>query len=544
LTALIHHYNSGFIDRGVRVCNRSPWISHLLFADDSLIFINANGASAARLNEILDIYHLASGQKVNKEKSAIFFSPCTSDTHREVVKQHLNIHIEAFSEKYLGLPTAVGKLTSEAFEYITESARSSVNGWAEKNLSYPGKEVLIKSVVQAKPIHGMSCFLLSKSTCKKFTSVMGQFWWSGNLDRRSMHWLAWDKLAMPKNQGGMGFRDMQAFNVALLGKQAWRIIMKPDSLCSQVLRTRYLHNQELMTANAPRTASKTWRAILAGREALKLGLIKRMGSGQSISIWEDCWLPNSATMRPMGRLKETDLVMVNELLTASNDWNEPLIREIFFAPDVDSILSIPLRSTGGDDWLAWSKEKSRIYTVRSAYKSLMEARQLEEARNNNGHVVSSSENDTDLWRRLWKLPVVPKVRVFWWRVHRGILPDYRTLSHRHIMDNSTCALCKAESESVMHALIECSHAKLFWEAAKEILLVKLPKLHPMTWAKDILCESFFNQHEKAIITSVMYSIGSSRNNLTHRESGFSPAKTMEMVKEPCRLLSYRERGCS
>ena len=290
-----------------------------------------------------------------------------------------------------------------------------------------------------------------------------------------MHWLAWDKLAIPKNQGGMGFRDMQAFNVALLGKQAWRIIMKPDSLCSQVLRTRYLHNQELMSANAPRTASKTWRAILAGREALKLGLIKRMGSGQSISIWEDCWLPNSATMRPMGRLKETDLVTVNQLLTASNDWNEPLIREIFFAPDVDSILSIPLRSTGGDDWLAWSKEKSGIYTVRSAYKSLMEARQSEEARINNGHVVSSSENDTELWRRLWKLPVVPKVRVFWWRVLRGILPDYRTLSRRHIMDNSTCALCKAESESVMHALIECSHAKLFWEAAKEILLVKLPK---------------------------------------------------------------------
>jgi ribosomal protein L2 len=52
----------------------------------------------------------------------------------------------------------------------------------------------------------------------------------------------------------------------------------------------------------------------------------------------------------------------------------------------------------------------------SAYKSLMEARQSEEARNNNGHAVSSSENDTDLWRRLWKLPVVPKVRVFWWRV--------------------------------------------------------------------------------------------------------------------------------
>lgn len=236
----------------------------------------------------------------------------------------------------------------------------------------------------------------------------------------------------------------------------------------------------------------------------------------------------------MGQLRDTDLIMVNGLLTANNEWNEPLIREIFFAPDVDSILSIPLRSTVGEDWLAWSKEKSGIYTVWSAYKSLMDARQLEEARINNGFTVS--ENNTEVWKRLWKLPVVPKVHVFWWRILRGILPGYRTLSRRDIMENNTCALCKAESESVMHALIECSHAKLFWEAAKEILLVKLPKLHPLTWARDILCESFFNQHERAIITSVMYPIWSSRNNLTHGESGFNSARTMEMVRETLQTL--------
>jgi hypothetical protein len=243
LTALLHHYNMGFIDRGVRVCNRSPWVSHLLFADDSLIFINANTASATRLNDILTIYNEASGQKVNKEKSAIFFTPCTLDDQREAVKQVLNIQSEAFSEKYLGLPTAVGRLTSDAFEYIAESSRGKINGWAEKNLAYPGKEALIKSVIQAKPCHSMSCFLLSKGSCKKLTSLMSNFWWSGNLDKRSMHWVAWDKLAIPKGQGGMGFRDMHAFNVALLGKQAWRILTNPTSLCSQVLSTRYLHNQ-------------------------------------------------------------------------------------------------------------------------------------------------------------------------------------------------------------------------------------------------------------------------------------------------------------
>jgi ribonuclease HI len=167
----------------------------------------------------------------------------------------------------------------------------------------------------------------------------------------------------------------------------------------------------------------------------------------------------------------------------------------------------------------------------------MEARHSEEARND-ASVPSSSDNDVDVWKRLWKLPVVPKVRVFWWRVLRGILPDYRTLSRRHIMENSTCALCKAESEDVMHALIECSHAKLFWEAAKELLLIKLPRLHPLTWAKDILCEKAFSQKERAIIISVMYSIWSSRNNLTHGEAGYNPAKSIELVKETLQTLEF------
>jgi hypothetical protein len=137
LTTLLNNYSTSFVDRGVRVCNRSPWISHLFFADDSLIFINANGASARRLSAILEMYDEASGQRVNKEKSAIFFSPCTPEAHRIEVKMGLNIQVEAFSEKYLGLPTAVSKITSEAFEFISDKARSKVNGWAEKKSVLP-----------------------------------------------------------------------------------------------------------------------------------------------------------------------------------------------------------------------------------------------------------------------------------------------------------------------------------------------------------------------------------------------------------------------
>jgi hypothetical protein len=88
----------------------------------------------------------------------------------------------------------------------------------------------------------------------------------------------------------------------------------------------------------------------------------------------------------------------------------------------------------------------------------------------------------------------------------------------------------------MHALIECSHAKQFWSAAKEILLLKLTSLHPMTWTKDILCDPRYTADERAKITTVMYNIWTSRTNITHGEVGYNPAKSMEFISETLRPL--------
>jgi hypothetical protein len=63
----------------------------------------------------------------------------------------------------------------------------------------------------------------------------------------------------------------------------------------------------------------------------------------------------------------------------------------------------------------------------------------------------------------------------------------------------------------MHALTECSLAQLFWEAAKEILNLKPPRLHPNTWAKDIIFEKLILEDDRPKILSIMSSIRDSRN---------------------------------
>ena len=127
-----------------------------------------------------------------------------------------------------------------------------------------------------------------------------------------------------------------------------------------------------MEATALRSASCTLKAIISGQVALEQGLIKRVGDGESISIWMDHWIPNTTTLKPMGRIGNDPIHHVSELFDHENGtWDVDLVRRNFLAPDADAILNIPLRSASGEDYLAWDLERSVVYSVKTAYRALM-----------------------------------------------------------------------------------------------------------------------------------------------------------------------------
>jgi hypothetical protein len=339
----------------------------------------------------------------------------------------------------------------------------------------------------------------------------------------------------------MGFKDLGYFNLAMLGKHGWRLITHPETLCSRVLKTKYFPEVEFMAATIPRSSSATWRAIIAGREALTCGLIKRIGSGLSVDVWTDRWIPETRTMIPSVQIGDAeqaavdDINKVADLIDSENwTWKAEVIRRNFIAPEADAILNIPLRQGGGADFWAWGLEKSGVYTVKSAYRSLM--MQNEHVALAEGTATGTSDSDTQLWSRLWKLKVVPKVRVFWWRVIRGILPVERTLQHRHIAELGRCKVCLSANEDLMHALVRCSHAENFWFEARAWLNIKLPALHPDTWTRDIICDERFSDDDRSKIVTVMWAIWSSRNNITHEKGGLDPVQTMLRTREALAVL--------
>ena len=94
----------------------------------------------------------------------------------------------------------------------------------------------IKAVVQAIPTYFMSCFILPKGVCEHLISLMRNFGWGCKDGMIKTCWVAWDHMIKPKSIGELGFRDMELFNLALLAKQAWRILQEPNSLSARVLK--------------------------------------------------------------------------------------------------------------------------------------------------------------------------------------------------------------------------------------------------------------------------------------------------------------------
>ena len=163
----------------------------------------------------------------------------------------------------------------------------------------------------------MSCFRLPAGICDKMRMTISNQFWGIENGKKKMHWRSWEWLTTPEALGGMGFRDMELFNQAMLGKQCWRLLTVPHSLCARVLKGRYFPHCDFWFAPQPRSSSFTWRSLMHGKKLLEKGILWRVGDGRRIQLTRDCWIEKSSLLKSIVPLP--DDLTVHFLIDEENE---------------------------------------------------------------------------------------------------------------------------------------------------------------------------------------------------------------------------------
>ncbi|XP_026434571.1 uncharacterized protein LOC113332111 [Papaver somniferum] len=234
LSRLILNAETNHLISGVKAARKAPGITHLMFDDDILIFTKADMHNKEGIMNVLNYFSSVSGQMLNLDKSSVYFSHNISPSTREILARELKMTEMKDSDKYLGVTLLIGRDKTKAFKPLIKSFGTRLKFWKGKTMNRSARTTMVKHVLNALPTYQMGCFKIPKTMIDQMESIQKHFWW-GHSDNKGLCMIGWNKLNIPKALGGLGFRNLEHFNTALLTKIAWKACNDDNSLLCRLL---------------------------------------------------------------------------------------------------------------------------------------------------------------------------------------------------------------------------------------------------------------------------------------------------------------------
>ena len=264
-------------------------VTHLQFADDTIVFCDASAGQVETLKLILKWFELLSGLKINYEKCE-FFSIKMEESHVASLASVFGCRVGKFPSKYLRLPLYLGLPKKQLWDSDIERIDKKLNSWKGKYLSLGACITLLKSALSSIPIYYLSCFRCPKSVIHWIEKIQRDFLWNDSIEKRRYHLVRWEKVCKATGQGGLGIRSFAKVNNSLLGKWLWRIGEPTQGLWCQILIQKYKGgNNGWDVPSRISNASGFWKSILSVKEDFIRQIHYRVHDGHRISFWHDEW---------------------------------------------------------------------------------------------------------------------------------------------------------------------------------------------------------------------------------------------------------------
>ncbi|XP_074267339.1 uncharacterized protein LOC141590668 [Silene latifolia] len=405
----------------IPICKDGPLISNLFFADDMVLFAEANITQAQVIKEVLDHFCQASGEKVSTAKSKIFFSSNTTGNDQEDISSLLGFDITDDLVTYLGVPTINGRVTRATFAHLEEKFNKRLAGWQTKHISLAGRATLVQSTLSTLANYYMQTAKIPRSR--------------------------------PKNAGGLGIRSARQSNAAFLTKLGWRVLTEPSSLWARVLRTKYCNGRCDVNMFQPRpNMSNVWAGITSQANILQKGAMVAVGNGRTTLFWDHAWVDEGCLAdKAILNIPESILgATVSDMWDVMSGWKWDLFsnylpREELLKIEAYSLATEPYI----EDALFWGGTPSGKFSIKSALV-FMRADETPPA------------PATVDWHLICKLPVQQRIRMFiWLSSHNRIMCNYNRV-RRGLSDDPLCPRCLTGDETTDHLLRSCPFSTELW----------------------------------------------------------------------------------
>ncbi|KAL9664080.1 hypothetical protein QQ045_019477 [Rhodiola kirilowii] len=462
---------AGFFE-GVEWMKGGERLSHLQFADDTILFCKAELGEVQRLKRILKIFEGCSGLKINYSKSMCFGLGLKEEETQSFAKQ-LNCPVGRLPMNYLGIKVGGNPANKETWEPIVQRFNLKLASWRSANLSMAGRVILIKSALCSLPLYYASIYKIPISVAKKMEMIQRRFLWGGSEGGRKIHYVKWDSVKKPKKFGGLGIQGLIEKNLVLLAKWWWKLIEGEGGLWRRMIIEKYGLKQIQDPVNVKYKSSRissTWRNIiktvqgnteiaLAFREGIKFSL----GNGSEVSFWEDSWsgprslkdqYPKLFSLAVVNKAKVSEMGQwVNGVWHWKVVFRRPLYdwEEVNRAELMEGLRHLQLKENENDR-IVWTYSEDGLFSTNTLMKAALKIRE-------------KSRKWEQVPFKLWTGLAPPKVELLMWKIYLNSLPSKMTLHSRKILKREqdlACVLCGLAQESTDHLLIHCEWSWYLW----------------------------------------------------------------------------------
>jgi hypothetical protein len=212
-------------------------ISHLLFADDTIVFCDAVPEQVLHIRKVLSCFETITGLRANLNKSEMV--PMGVVDCMPPLADLLCCRIGALPMLYLGMPLGAHYKALPVWNSILEKIERRLVSWQTLYLSKGGRLTLLKSTLSSLQTYFLSLFTIPISVAQRIKKLQRNFLWEGMGDVVKYHLVSWDQVCSPITYGGLGVKNLILFNKALLGKWLWHFGSEESHLWRRVIAAKY-----------------------------------------------------------------------------------------------------------------------------------------------------------------------------------------------------------------------------------------------------------------------------------------------------------------